>query len=385
MNKTGKLSLLTSSALILGLTSCSSNNTNENNNSQNNNSSSVYVTTRTISPENETYFLHNENKPETLGSYDYTYGVTMYPPIGEIKPSEEISNTNNSSSNNQPLYTKEEVIQITNNLSSEYDKYLADSINEYETYINGLTTEYNALADEYVNVINSLGDLFVEDTSSPNENTQISTGDNENQIPSENLEENNENPSQKGETNENPSPTFNTREEEVNSLYEQTLKDAANNLDEFEHVQGEPQKIKDKPENNPQIEENPQEFILNAQTIFEEISKGVSLPKYNVKDITYLENNYGISKSNVEDFKLLNFEAPNKNFFEMLIIKTNLSEEDLLGKIQFRLDGILKYISENTSEEIDLSDNVMLVNIGDYTLFCLSNINEALMNFLTSE
>lgn len=380
MNKTGKLSLLTSSALILGLTSCSSNNTNENNNSQNNNSSSVYVTTRTISPENETYFLNNENKPETLGSYDYTYGVTMYPPIGEIKPSEENSNTNNSSSNNQPLYTEEEVIQITNDLSNEYNKYLEDSINEYESYISGLTTEYNALADEYVNVVNSFNSLFVEENeNSLNENLNTSTENKEDT--SENLENN----SSESETTENPSPTFNTREEEVNSLYEQALKDAANNLDEFEHVQGEPQKIKDNPENNPQIEENPQEFVLNAQTIFEEISKGVSLPKYNVKDITYLENNYGISKSNVEDFKLLNFEVPNKNFFEMLIIKTNLSEEDLLGKIQFRLDGILKYISENTSEEIDLSDNVMLVNIGDYTLFCLSNINEALMNFLTSE
>lgn len=382
MNKTSKLSLITSSALILGLTSCSSNNNNENNNSKNNNSSSAYLTTRTISPESETYFLNSENKSISLGTYDYTHGVTTYPPIGEIKSDKESSNP---SSNNQALYTEEEVIQITNNLSSEYDKYLESSINEYESYINGLTTEYNTLADEYVKVVNSFNDLFVEENmDSTNENTQTSTEDKE--VLPENLDTNNENSSLENETNENTTPTFNTREEEINSLYEKALEDAAKNLDEFENVQGEPQKVKDKSENTSQIENKPEETLLNAKIIFDEISKGVSLPKHNIKDITYLENNYGISKSNVEDFKLINFEAPNKDFFEMLIIKTKgLSDTQLIEKIQFRLDGILKYISENTSEEIDLSDNIILVNIGDYTLFCLSNINEALMNFLTSE
>ena len=266
MNKTSKLSLITSYALILGLTSCSFNNNNENNNSQNNNSSSVYVNTRTISPENEPYFLNNENKSTSLGTYDYTYGVTTYPPIGEIKIEKE--NSNNSSSNNQALYTEDEVIQITNDLSSEYNKYLKDNINEYESYINGLTTEYNALADEYVNVINSFNDFFIENNEdSLSENLNTSTENKKD--PSENLENN----YSESEISENTNTVFNTREEEVNSLYEQALKDAANNLDEFENVQGEPQKIKNKSENNSQIEEKPQEFVLNAQTIFEKISK----------------------------------------------------------------------------------------------------------------
>ena len=67
----------------------------------------------------------------------------------------------------------------------------------------------------------------------------------------------------------------------------------------------------------------------------------------------------------------------------MLIIKTpNINEEDLINKIQLRVDNILNNISE--IDNTNINDKLLLINIDDYILFCFSDISMDILNFLES-
>lgn len=380
MNKLNKLYVTISSLLLISLTSCTNSN-NKNSTSPEDTEQNIYTSTRTIS-ENDTVNIINEDFSSK--TYDHTSGVSTYPPIGEIKENEEISSDTNQ---NETLFTLKDVQQITNDLANEYNSHLEATSSEYENYISALTEDYVALENDYIGLLNDISSII--DLSEPEiENNNTNTS--EQPENSENISQNttNKEDSSQDTNNENnfeekPENIPQTREEEIDLIYSKALDTASKNLDEFEPIQGQaPNVTNEQINNSTETPQNNESEKIDAETIFQIIKENVSLPSYSNKDINFLTTNYNLTSDKVNDFKLVSSDS-SQNFFEMLIIKTsNISEEDLINKIQLRVDNILNNISE--IDNTNINDKLLLINIDDYILFCFSDISMDILNFLES-
>lgn len=380
MNKLNKLYVTISSLLLISLTSCTNSN-NKNSTSPEDTEQNIYTSTRTIS-ENDTVNIINEDFSSKI--YDYTSGVSTYPPIGEIKENEEISSDTNQ---NETLFTLEDVQQITSDLANEYNSHLEATSNEYENYITALTKDYSDLENEYLGLLDDISNII--DLSEPeieNNNTNISEQPENSENISQNTtnqENNSQNTNNENVLEEKPENIPQTREEEIDLIYSKALDTASKNLDEFEPIQGQAPNVKNEQINNStETPQNNESEKIDAETIFQIIKENVSLPSYSNKDINFLTTNYNLTSDKVNDFKLVSSDS-SQNFFEMLIIKTsNISEEDLINKIQLRVDNILNNISE--IDNTNINDKLLLINIDDYILFCFSDISMDILNFLES-
>ena len=380
MNKLNKLYVTISSLLLISLTSCTNSN-NKNSTSPEDTEQNIYTSTRTIS-ENDTVNIINEDFSSK--TYDHTSGVSTYPPIGEIKENEEISSDTNQ---NETLFTLEDVQQITSDLANEYNSHLEATSNEYENYITALTKDYSDLENEYLGLLDDISNII--DLSEPeieNNNTNISEQPENSENISQNTtnqENNSQNTNNENVLEEKPENIPQTREEEVDLIYNKALDTASKNLDEFEPIQGQaPNVTNEQINNSTETPQNNESEKIDAETIFQIIKENVSLPSYSNKDINFLTTNYNLTSDKVNDFKLVSSDS-SQNFFEMLIIKTsNISEEDLINKIQLRVDNILNNISE--IDNTNINDKLLLINIDDYILFCFSDISMDILNFLES-
>lgn len=380
MNKLNKLYVTISSLLLISLTSCTNSN-NKNSTSPEDTEQNIYTSTRTIS-ENDTVNIINEDFSSK--TYDYTSGVSTYPPIGEIKENEEISSDTNQ---NETLFTLEDVQQITNDLANEYNSHLEATSSEYENYISALTEDYVALENDYIGLLNDISSII--DLSEPeieNNNTNIPEQPENSENISQNTtnqEDNSQNTNNENVLEEKPENIPQTREEEIDLIYSKALDTASKNLDEFEPIQGQaPNVTNGQINNSTETPQNNESEKIDAETIFQIIKENVPLPSYSNKDINFLTTNYTLTSDKVNDFKLVSSDS-SQNFFEMLIIKTsNISEEDLINKIQLRVDNILNNISE--IDNTNVNDKLLLINIDDYILFCFSDISMNILNFLES-
>ena len=380
MNKLNKLYVTISSLLLISLTSCTNSN-NKNSTSPEDTEQNIYTSTRTIS-ENDTVNIINEDFSSK--TYDHTSGVSTYPPIGEIKENEEISSDTNQ---NETLFTLEDVQQITSDLANEYNSHLEATSNEYENYITALTKDYSDLENEYLGLLDDISNII--DLSEPeieNNNTNISEQPENSENISQNTtnqENNSQNTNNENVLEEEPENIPQTREEEIDLIYSKALDTASKNLDEFEPIQGQaPNVTNEQINNSTETPQNNESEKIDAETIFQIIKENVSLPSYSNKDINFLTTNYNLTSDKVNDFKLVSSDS-SQNFFEMLIIKTsNISEEDLINKIQLRVDNILNNISE--IDNTNINDKLLLINIDDYILFCFSDISMDILNFLES-
>ena len=380
MNKLNKLYVTISSLLLISLTSCTNSN-NKNSTSPEDTEQNIYTSTRTIS-ENDTVNIINEDFSSK--TYDHTSGVSTYPSIGEIKENEEISSDTNQ---NETLFTLEDVQQITSDLANEYNSHLEATSNEYENYITALTKDYSDLENEYLGLLDDISNII--DLSEPeieNNNTNISEQPENSENISQNTtnqENNSQNTNNENVLEEKPENIPQTREEEIDLIYSKALDTASKNLDEFEPIQGQaPNVTNEQINNSTETPQNNESEKIDAETIFQIIKENVSLPSYSNKDINFLTTNYNLTSDKVNDFKLVSSDS-SQNFFEMLIIKTsNISEEDLINKIQLRVDNILNNISE--IDNTNINDKLLLINIDDYILFCFSDISMDILNFLES-
>ena len=390
MNKLNKLYVTISSLLLISLTSCTNSN-NKNSTSPEDTEQNIYTSTRTIS-ENDTVNIINEDFSSK--TYDHTSGVSTYPSIGEIKENEEISSDTNQ---NETLFTLKDVQQITNDLANEYNSHLEATSSEYENYISALTEDYVALENDYIGLLNDISsiiDLSEPEIENNNTNTseqpensenisQNTTNKEDSSQNTTNKEDSSQNTNNENNFEEKPENIPQTREEEVDLIYNKALDTASKNLDEFEPIQGQaPNVTNGQINNSTEIPQNNESEKIDAETIFQIIKENVSLPSYSNKDINFLTTNYNLTSDKVNDFKLVSSDS-SQNFFEMLIIKTsNISEEDLINKIQLRVDNILNNISE--IDNTNINDKLLLINIYDYILFCFSNISMDILNFLES-
>ena len=380
MNKLNKLYVTISSLLLISLTSCTNSN-NKNSTSPEDTEQNIYTSTRTIS-ENDTVNIINEDFSSK--TYDHTSGVSTYPPIGEIKENEEISSDTNQ---NETLFTLKDVQQITNDLANEYNSHLEATSSEYENYISALTEDYVALENDYIGLLNDISSII--DLSEPeieNNNTNTSEQPENSENISQNTtnkEDSSQNTNNENNFEEKPENIPQTREEEIDLIYSKALDTASKNLDEFEPIQGQaPNVTNEQINNSTETPQNNESEKIDAETIFQIIKENVSLPSYSNKDINFLTTNYNLTSDKVNDFKLVSSDS-SQNFFEMLIIKTsNISEEDLINKIQLRVDNILNNISE--IDNTNINDKLLLINIDDYILFCFSDISMDILNFLES-
>ena len=380
MNKLNKLYVTISSLLLISLTSCTNSN-NKNSTSPEDTEQNIYTSTRTIS-ENDTVNIINEDFSSK--TYDHTSGVSTYPPIGEIKENEEISSDTNQ---NETLFTLKDVQQITNDLANEYNSHLEATSSEYENYISALTEDYVALENDYIGLLNDISSII--DLSEPeieNNNTNTSEQPENSENISQNTtnkEDSSQNTNNENNFEEKPENIPQTREEEVDLIYNKALDTASKNLDEFEPIQGQaPNVTNGQINNSTETPQNNESENIDAETIFQIIKENVSLPSYSNKDINFLTTNYNLTSDKVNDFKLVSSDS-SQNFFEMLIIKTsNINEEDLINKIQLRVDNILNNISE--IDNTNINDKLLLINIDDYILFCFSDISMDILNFLES-
>ena len=380
MNKLNKLYVTISSLLLISLTSCTNSN-NKNSTSPEDTEQNIYTSTRTIS-ENDTVNIINEDFSSK--TYDHTSGVSTYPSIGEIKENEEISSDTNQ---NETLFTLKDVQQITNDLANEYNSHLEATSSEYENYISALTEDYVALENDYIGLLNDISSII--DLSEPeieNNNTNTSEQPENSENISQNTtnkEDSSQNTNNENNFEEKPENIPQTREEEVDLIYNKALDTASKNLDEFEPIQGQaPNVTNEQINNSTETPQNNESEKIDAETIFQIIKENVSLPSYSNKDINFLTTNYNLTSDKVNDFKLVSSDS-SQNFFEMLIIKTpNINEEDLINKIQLRVDNILNNISE--IDNTNINDKLLLINIDDYILFCFSDISMDILNFLES-
>lgn len=377
MNNLNKLYVTISSLILISLTSCTNSN-NKNSTSPEDTEQNIYTSTRTIS-ENDTVNIINEDFYSK--TYDYTSGVSIYPPIGEIKENEEISQ-------NETLFTLEDVQQITNDLANEYNSHIEATSNEYENYITALTKDYSDLENEYLGLLDDISniiDLSEPEIENNNTNTTEQPENSENiSQNTTNQEDNSQNTNNENVLGEKPENIPQTREKEIDLIYSKALDTASKNLDEFKPIQGQAQNVTNGQINNStETPQNNESEKIDAETIFQIIKENVPLPSYSNKDINFLTTNYNLTSDKVNDFKLVSSDS-SQNFFEMLIIKTsNISEEDLINKIQLRIDNILNNISE--IDNTNINDKLLLINIDDYILFCFSDIiSMNILNFLES-
>lgn len=193
MNREKKLlSITISSLLLFNLSACMKKNTiSDLNNSEEKSTITAY--SRTISKNEKVNPLNQNTNLEDL--YDYNYGLIGRSPVGEIyyPPVEQ-------------TFSADDVNKIRNDLTNEYNNYLTQNSKEYEDYINSLVKKYNDLSNDYNELLKLLEELLAD------ENTDTPPSDN----------------------NEMKTDTKNL----VESIYEEALKNAADNLEEFEHIQG---------------------------------------------------------------------------------------------------------------------------------------------------
>lgn len=308
------------SLLLLNLNACSKSNDKLSSNDLN--TKNLYLNSRIIS-ENEKVNPLNKNI-NYENSYDYNFGISNYSPVGEI-----------IQTNIEKTFSLKDVNEIKENLSKEYNSYLDANSKEYEKYINNLINEFNNLSKEYSDLL----DIIDGSNNEDNKNDSTSTDD-------------------------KPKDS----KELVDSIYEKVLENAAKNLDEFEHVQGQPPK-------------NETTELINSNYILNLIKNNIVITNYSLKTLNFLTSSYDISPNNIKDFKLISSDNMKENLFEMLIIKTSgISDEELVNKIYSRIDSIIKSIPENNNTNIE--DKLMLIKLGDYTLFSLSNLSKDILKFL---
>ena len=271
MNKLNKLYVTISSLLLISLTSCTNSN-NKNSTSPEDTEQNIYTSTRTIS-ENDTVNIINEDFSSK--TYDHTSGVSTYPPIGEIKENEEISSDTNQ---NETLFTLKDVQQITNDLANEYNSHLEATSSEYENYISALTEDYVALENDYIGLLNDISSII--DLSEPeieNNNTNTSEQPENSENISQNTtnkEDSSQNTNNENNFEEKPENIPQTREEEVDLIYNKALDTASKNLDEFEPIQGQaPNVTNEQINNSTETPQNNESEKIDAETIFQIIKE----------------------------------------------------------------------------------------------------------------
>lgn len=343
-----KSAVIVSSLALISLTSCNKTTTSENVATESIDDN-LQVSTRTIDP-NEGVINLNKEKTPSLGSYDYTIGISSYPVIENIPLDESPENKEIL----EELFTLSEVEKIAENISNEYMNYLSENetylTNEYEKYINSLENNYSNLETEYTNLLNDflnyLDNNYQDET---NKEEEIIT-DIPPAYPDD--EPTFEDTSQEDENN-NTDNKFLTREEEINAIYEKALYNSSKNINDYEPIQGQPQST--------------------SKLILDKILENIELQPYTYANDSFISSNYGIDIIEIEDYKLIHSKETNSNYFELFIFKSkNLSDESLMNKLNLRISSILNLISEHTNNEFNIENNVLLLNIDDYTLFCFS-------------
>lgn len=389
MYKPNKLPIIITSFILINLTSCT--NLNKNSTSEDNSINQIYLNGRTIDKNHKVSVLNNYDQ-KSLGRYEYNDGVYTLPPVGYINENvnldlntvEDQSHQLYDENNEEVLFTLEEVQQITENLHNQYNEILVSNSNDYENYINNLSHDYLNLENEYLTLLNYISSA-VESPEEVIVNNESNSGNPE-VSKDENIDENN-----KDEEIDDivSSPNY-TNEERLDILYRRALTNASNNLDEFKPIQGQvPDENKTEQSENKettnlnnenQIKE--EDTKINSSVIFDMINQNLSLPNFEEKNLEFLESNYKLSKYGISDFKIVKSKDNN---FEMLILDaSNISEEDLVNSIEFRIDSILSSVSENTNDSFNLDEKVLVLNIDNYILFCFSDINNNILNFLQS-
>ncbi len=373
MSKLNKQSIALLFLTSISMTSCSGNN--ENSTSNTTQVDETYVGNRTISLDNENPIFSNYSD---LGNYEYNYGIHISPPIGNI-----IDNTYSNSefvdyTKNSELFTLDEVEQIVNNLQNQYDETLNYNSNEYEKYINILSENYTIMETEYLSLLQDISD-FIEHSQKENEVNENKFENFENSQPydEEKLDD-------IFETKNNY-----THEENLDNLYKEALKNASENLSEFKPIQGQSpmyDEIVDQKDLD-NIISKPNQSIediskITAENILKIINQNISLPSYTEMNNTFISLNYDIKEDKLNDSKLI--ISNSSKLFEMFILNiSNLSEKEVVDSIKFRIGSILNDVSENnTNNDFNLDDKVLLVNIDGYIIFCISDINDTLLNFL---
>ena len=354
------LSLL---ALTFGIVSCSLKDNLSNNKDKTNDVISNNNYTRTIPKEQNVKIF--SDKTENLGKYDFNSGISSYPAVGEITEN-QITNEI-SEKPNEELFTLEEVQTLTDEIYKEYNKNLESTSSEYEKQLTTLVEDYLNLENEYLDLIDD-----ISKNQNFNDKSQVT---NEEKFPNSEISDVEETKPiiQEQPVKENK---FNSREEEIEDIYNKALEKASKNLGNFEPIQGQP------PKTNSEIENTIPES-LNSEIIFNELNQNINFPKYVNKNYSNLISHYEIEVNDFSEFKLISSENYDENYFELLLIKPlNISEENLTLKIKNRVDSIINRISENTKGEINLNDKILLINIDDYILFCFSNINNDILKFL---
>lgn len=345
------------SIFLLGLTSCT-NSANKVPTNNKNIENKIYSKTRTISKDDKIKIIDTNSSY----SYDYNLGISTYSPVGIIPENEENTSNVISENNNQneQIFTIQDVEQITNDLTNEYTSYIQENSNQYEDYINQLNKNYNTLENEYNLLLDDISNL---NNNLPEQNSIIETN------------------SEGNKPEEKIIPR--TREEEIDLIYQKAIEIASKNLDTFEPIQGQKPKNEINNNNLNNKGEISDDLKLTADNIYKSIKNNLILPEHSIKDLTFLSNTYNISSNEVLDFKLLsNISSNTQNPFEILIIKTSeLSENDLTNKISSRIDSILNTIPENN---ININDKILLVDLNEYVIFCISDINKDILNSLQS-
>ena len=385
------------------------------------NSSSIVVTSeRTINKDENINVVDKHDKSNL--NYDYNYGVSNYSPIGAVEANALESNHIDS----QNLYTYNEVEEIVNTLSNDYnqalkgtvtdyDQYIEKTVTEYETYINNLNTEYKNLENAYVDALDVIDyyDANLNKNHTNNKDSNDSTDSKVTNKTETNIKDSTT--SNNVDINKNPEPV--TTPEQLDSIYNEAINYAAKNVEHFEPIQGQVVNTNEniinpktnnnkqvidnkKPETNENKTENTEskpdtnnngnvqetkDTELNSNVILDYLKTGIKLPSYIEKNAAYITEKYGIGQDKINDYKIITSGTNKNDFFEMLIINTsNINEESLLSAIDFRINGILKEFFENNNIEKEINNKILLVNIDDYVVFCFSNVSQKLMDFLSN-
>lgn len=350
-----KSAVIMSSLALISLTSC--NRTVKNTKTEENTNDNLQISKRSIAS-NENIIKLDKTKLQSLGSYDYTIGVSSYPVIGNVEFNESSENLGES----EQVFTLNEVQKITEDISNEYIRYLSENetylTNKYGEYINALESDYLNLENEYNNLLNDFSNYLegnIKDETN-NENVLNPPEDTPNFEDASNKNENTD-------TNTDTNNKFLTREDEINALYEKALYNSSKNINEFEPIQGQAQS--------------------NSKIILDRILSNIEFPPYTYTNDSFIFSNYGINKDEIEDYVIIHSKELNSNYFEIFIFKhKDLSDEELTDKLNLRLSSILNSLNGYNNDEFKIEDNILFLNIGDYTLFCFSKNSNDILNLL---
>ncbi|BAK80589.1 DUF4358 domain-containing protein [Candidatus Arthromitus sp. SFB-rat-Yit] len=346
-----KSAVIMSSLALISLTSC--NRAVKNTPTEENTNDNLQISKRSIGSD-ENIIKLDKNKLQSLGSYDYTIGISSYPVIGNVEFDESSENLEIS----EQVFTLSEVQKITEDISNEYMNYLSENekylTNKYGEYINAIESDYLNLENEYNNLLNDFSN-YLEGTLKDEINNEDVLN------PSENTP-NFEDTSNKDE-NTDTDNKFLTREDEINAIYEKALYNSSKNINEFKPIQGQDQNA--------------------SKLILDKILNNIELPPYTYTNDSFIFSNYGINKDEIEDYVLIHSKELNSNYFEIFMFKhKNLSDEELSDKLNLRLSSILNSLKGYNNDEFKIEDNVLFLDIDDYTLFCFSKNSGDILNLL---